>query len=329
MSVWKDFCRAVESKATRRHIGDMVQQIDTSAVFEFTSEQIEAAESYEPPTDGIEPFPFPRMCMVGPGGVLALKDPEMLDGSLTYEASFWGHNEGKEIFVCAMCTIQGGNVDVTGARGFIGDEYIDSGAPAKDPEPPPIDSLVDRARAALAKAEATGDASLIRRAREGMSYAAQNEADYREAKLRHYQCMVDVAKIRRELARETLDVVDDWFRLAFAEVRWINKADHYTVEVGSRPPGRKKNKNGPKIRRMHERPRFIVMTKNEIAETWHRHHNGGERSSPMPHLRRGHYKTLRADRYGENKGKRIWVRATHVNGQCVEWRDGDVRYKVI
>lgn len=45
-------------------------------------------------------------------------------------------------------------------------------------------------------------------------------------------------------------------------------------------------------------------------------------------LRRGHYRTLSAPIY-KVPGQRVWVRATHVQGNTVEWREGDRFYKVI
>ncbi len=69
------------------------------------------------------------------------------------------------------------------------------------------------------------------------------------------------------------------------------------------------------------------MVKDQIADRWHRAHMANVRASPMPHLRRGHYRRLRDDGTGEKR--RVWVRASHVGGKCVEWRDGDVTYKVV
>ena len=82
-----------------------------------------------------------------------------------------------------------------------------------------------------------------------------------------------------------------------------------------------------KIPRMHSRPTYIVVDKAAITRRYAAA-NPGIHKSPVPHLRRGHYRTLASNRYKE-PGKRVWVRATHVKGNDVEWREGDRHYKVI
>jgi hypothetical protein len=114
--------------------------------------------------------------------------------------------------------------------------------------------------------------------------------------------------------------------LGLQEVQWINKPDHFTVEVGPVEQPRKRKAKDGRARRIAERSKFIVLTKNEIAEAWHRTHRGGTHASPVPHLRRGHYRTIDAAK--ATGPRRVWVRAAHVNGECVEWREGDRRYKV-
>jgi hypothetical protein len=92
MGIWKDFCRAIESKIVRRHFGDLVPLVNTSAVFEFSAEQISQAQAYQPAsTDDlpVPPFPFPRMCCVGPGGVILLQSPSMDGGIVRYQTMVW------------------------------------------------------------------------------------------------------------------------------------------------------------------------------------------------------------------------------------------------
>jgi hypothetical protein len=44
-----------------------------------------------------------------------------------------------------------------------------------------------------------------------------------------------------------------------------------------------------------------------------------ERHRPTPHWRRGHIVTLRAERYGDNRGKTIWRRPAWVGPESWEW----------
>ena len=54
----------------------------------------------------------------------------------------------------------------------------------------------------------------------------------------------------------------------------------------------------------------------------------GERViSRRAHRRRGHYRTLKAKRYGKRVGERVWVRPTWVGPR--EWAWGGVQYKVV
>ncbi|KKK48905.1 hypothetical protein LCGC14_3140470, partial [marine sediment metagenome] len=74
-------------------------------------------------------------------------------------------------------------------------------------------------------------------------------------------------------------------------------------------------------------PRYILLDKTAIKSRYADSAPSG-RASPLPHLRRGHYRTLMAERF-KRPGCRIWVRATHIKGNDVEWREGDRHYKVI
>lgn len=107
MSVWKTFCRLIESKLVRKHFGDLVPLVERCAIFEFNAEQLARATAYEPPAgeDPVPPFPFPQLCCVGPGGVLLLREPTMDEetGMLSYEA-IAGHADGRTLQV-ATCIV--------------------------------------------------------------------------------------------------------------------------------------------------------------------------------------------------------------------------------
>ncbi len=335
MSVWKTFCRTIESRIVREHFGDLTSLADSCALFEFSAEQIEKAVAYQPqaqPGEAIvPPFPFPRLCCLGPGGVIMLREPTMDPaGILRYE-----------IFICtaigtfasAICeidtTAEALGVRYSNIRSVAGGRYWDNATSLEDTVFETVDFEVEhadtlaKAREFLARADAEGDAQR----------AAKVRHDLVELKAAHER----VAEIERaRAATETewrtkqRELIQLAFEVGLKEVQWINKPDHFTVEVGSLAPPRKKGKDKSKdlrARRLHDRIRHIVLTKLEIAEAWRRVHRGGTHASPVPHLRRGHYRRLKPST-PDQEGRVVWVRAAHVNGQCVEWREGDVRYRV-
>lgn len=107
-------------------------------------------------------------------------------------------------------------------------------------------------------------------------------------------------------------------------LRYINAPERFIVRETSKKTPKRKVSGVP---RLNQRPRYILLDKTSI-KTRYSSSQHGEHRSPIPHLRRGHYRTLTAERYKE-KGKRVWVRATHVKGNEVEWREGDRFYKVV
>ncbi len=110
-------------------------------------------------------------------------------------------------------------------------------------------------------------------------------------------------------------------------IRTVAYIHHPTRFIVKSSPGRLPKPVRGKVPRLYQRPRYIVIDKDEIQTRYHDSQPKGGKS-PMPHLRRGHYRTLAANIYKE-PGKRVWVRATHVKGNTVEWREGDRQYKVI
>jgi len=105
---------------------------------------------------------------------------------------------------------------------------------------------------------------------------------------------------------------------------YVAAPDHFVVERRPKKMGRAKFGQIP---RMHSRPSYIVLDKQAIKRRYEQAADPSGRRPPCPHLRRGHYRTLGAERY-KNPGQRVWVRATHVSGSTVEWREGDRFYKV-
>jgi len=75
-------------------------------------------------------------------------------------------------------------------------------------------------------------------------------------------------------------------------------------------------------------PYYVAIDFNEATEK-HGMPRGpvGERHAPTPHHRRGHYATLRAERYRDNIGKQVWRRPAWVGP--TEWTHAGQIYKVI
>lgn len=105
---------------------------------------------------------------------------------------------------------------------------------------------------------------------------------------------------------------------------YVSAPDHFVVE---RRPAKLGRAKAGQIPRLHSRPSYIVLDKQAIKRRYEQASDPSGRRSPCPHLRRGHYRTLGAERY-KNPGQRVWVRAAHVSGNTVEWREGDRYYKV-
>lgn len=105
---------------------------------------------------------------------------------------------------------------------------------------------------------------------------------------------------------------------------YMNQKDNFIV--ADHPKKFRKSKKG-KIPRMHSRSRYMVVKKGEIKKRYLDSQPSG-RKPTMPHLRRGHYRTLTSPRYHQ-QGQRVWVRPSHIKGNEVEWREGDRFYKVL
>jgi hypothetical protein len=121
-------------------------------------------------------------------------------------------------------------------------------------------------------------------------------------------------------------------RHVYDVIKIINAIDHsskHVVEVmqlaADGKPMRARHTTKPWTR---EDPRNVILIDPSEAKKYgHRIDRCGTHASPIPHTRRGHYATLRADRFGVNKGKRIWRKPAWVGD--TEWIFEGRQYKVI
>lgn len=82
-------------------------------------------------------------------------------------------------------------------------------------------------------------------------------------------------------------------------LRYINAPQHFVVRDA---PAKVRRAKGNTIPRLGQRPRYILLDKQTIGVRYRAAERAAGRQSPVPHLRRGHYRTLTAERFGENRG---------------------------
>jgi hypothetical protein len=128
-----------------------------------------------------------------------------------------------------------------------------------------------------------------------------------------------------EMTGANIHLLESNFLIAVKNIQWINHPDRYIVEQAATEPPRKRAKG--RMQRLAEKSRHIVLKHDEIRKRWAKAQ--GTHASPMPHLRRGHFKNLQHERFKEARGRIIWVRPTHVKGKCIEWRQDGKYYKVL
>lgn len=116
-----------------------------------------------------------------------------------------------------------------------------------------------------------------------------------------------------------------------AALNELTKVDSYPVRVEPGP-----NELPPKQRRKAAKtrktkpwldtraPRVILLNPNK---RYPEHGRGGSHASPMPHQRRGHWRTLQAERFGDRRGQRVWVKPAWIGPS--EWSYAGNVYRVI
>ncbi len=113
---------------------------------------------------------------------------------------------------------------------------------------------------------------------------------------------------------------------ALDQLHYINLPRHYLVV--DTPAHVKPCNKHVKTPRFHDRPKVLMIDPMKVhiirppSES-----KGGEHASPTPHLRRGHTKILKAERYKNKRWAVIHIHPTWVGP--VEWSHGRSQYKVI
>lgn len=306
----------------------MVSQVDRSALFQLPGGVESVPEPQRPKAEDeqpapVPPFPFPSIAFVWEGHVTVVHSPELDTGVGSLEFEVVSYNDANGTLDTARCLVSPGSDGkplvsgrVTGGlwKGKYWDEAV---------------STFDQARESLDRTHAFN----LRKIRD-MEVSGDNAERAAEWRQRHAALTDRIRELRarEEAADESYrstakGLIEAIFTFVIDAVEWINTPEQFIVRIASEVPSRKLKTS--RVRRLHERPRHILLDKNAIKTRWQAAQEDTGRAAPMPHLRRGHYRTLSAERYAEKRGKRIWVRATHVAGQCVEWRQDGVSYTVL
>lgn len=115
---------------------------------------------------------------------------------------------------------------------------------------------------------------------------------------------------------------------ALIQLDYASKARQVVVE--ETPPTMLRTPGTKHIPRASERVRTIVLDPDEVVHL--RKHSsipqGGHHASPIPHMRRAHKRTLRAERWKNKRGQTVEVDATLVRpGEA--WSVGRTTYKIV
>jgi len=138
---------------------------------------------------------------------------------------------------------------------------------------------------------------------------------------------------RDERARVGARMVMVAVLLAFA---YLQQASEHLVEVTPRlTPAQATQDARSRAKRPALRiglPQYILLDPTRAREygqpAGERESRPGQaRPAPQPHGRRGHWRELRADRYGERRGQRVWVRPAWIGPE--QWEAEGQRYRVV
>jgi len=97
-------------------------------------------------------------------------------------------------------------------------------------------------------------------------------------------------------------------KAALEEIFYFNNPNRWVVE--KTPIKMKRGKKGPAIPRSNHRPKYTLLTPNEIKKIIPQEHVGkSDRKSPIPHNRRRHVRTYRNARFTHKIGQSIIIPA--------------------
>jgi hypothetical protein len=111
---------------------------------------------------------------------------------------------------------------------------------------------------------------------------------------------------------------------ALEEVLFFNQPSSFVVEAVPAKP--RPTKQG-RVTRSHDRAHFTILPAGEIRKKLGlAEPTSGSRSTPTPHERRRHWRTLKSEKYVHKKGQRILIPATWIGPS--EAKVGNKYYKV-
>lgn len=110
----------------------------------------------------------------------------------------------------------------------------------------------------------------------------------------------------------------------------IETSSRHPVEVINTTPRRSMNPRNEKPWTREDLRTVILMDLSEARKYGHRVDRGGSHASPIPHTRRGHYATLRHEKWKHNPDgspRQVWVKPAWVGD--TEWIFEGRQYRVI
>ncbi len=124
-----------------------------------------------------------------------------------------------------------------------------------------------------------------------------------------------------QFQKETGQIVPNW-RCALQEIVYFMRPKNFILETTPK----KVRKPGKKFIRQHERPIYTVLEPGAIRKTMGLSVPAPDGKWRASHERRGHNRILRHERFGENRGKTIWINPTWIGPS--EAVAGNKKYKV-
>jgi hypothetical protein len=113
---------------------------------------------------------------------------------------------------------------------------------------------------------------------------------------------------------------------ALAILHTLDTSDARLIEITPPPESRMRRKFlKPWVRT--DLPRIVLMNLTEARAYGHRVDRDGTHASPIPHRRKGNWATLRASRYGERVGERVWRKEAWIGDR--EWMFEGSHYRVV
>ena len=320
-ATWKSFCRLVEDPASRKFFRLATPElVAKAAVFEVAADQRAEALAWRPAADVppdeshdvVPPFPFPVLAIVYPGGVVVAMEPELSEDEAEFSCRMVAYtaNPSRNSLGEAQLSVSATAAPTQGPRGVLKDlqfRYYDAPGDVSVEIPTTLDRAVRRVaeveqRLATRNPGGAPLGDLANRFREASAWLNAN--------------LVEIDGLTRS-------IIPLEFEVSLHLLNWLSSPGNYVVR---RHPAQPRARSQGSIQRLGERTTHVIMRRDRIVSEWHGVHGS---SAKMPHLRRGHYRQLRAEFFKNTRGKFVWVRPSRIGGDQVRWTQAGRHYVVV